>query len=122
MNPEVKKIGNKLFDKVELESQKVEFAKSITEIEKAYNDGLTLNKQFDLAKAEYNKTAQLLAKIADDFEKKYFIAVMDGKDTLKAVTDLGITGADVNFLKTIISEMSGLRTKIGNPTDYKPRN
>jgi hypothetical protein len=122
MNPEVTKIGNKLFDKVELSSQKVEFAKSITEIEKAYNDGLTLNKQFDLAKAEYNKTAQLLAKIADDFEKKYFIAVMDGKDTLKAVNDLGITGADVNFLKTIISEMSGLRTKIGNPTDYKPRN
>jgi hypothetical protein len=27
MNPEVKKIGNKLFDKVELKSQKVELVK-----------------------------------------------------------------------------------------------
>lgn len=116
----LKSVGNKLF-KTDLATQKVELAKSITEIEKAYNDGLTLNKQFELAKAEYNKTAQVLSKIADEFVNKYTIVVMDGKDTLKAITDLGIQGSEVNFLKTAISEMSGLRAKIGNPTDYIPR-
>lgn len=109
-------------EKVELsETKKVEFAKSITEIEKAYNDGLTLDKQFESAKSDYNKAAQILAKIADEFEKKYFTVVMDGKDTLKAITDLGLQGSEVNWLKTAISQMSGLRTKIGNATDYVPR-
>lgn len=118
-------IKQEVFSKItELAAQrehKVEFAKSITEIEKAYNDGLALNKQFDAAISEYRKTAQLLAKIADEFVGKYTTVVMDGKETLKAITDLGIQGAEVNRLKTAISEMSGLRTKIGNPTDYVPR-
>ena len=38
MNPEVKKIGNKLFDKVELESQKVELA--LLDNLKSYTNGL----------------------------------------------------------------------------------
>lgn len=106
---------------VELEKHEVDLVKSITDIEKAYNDGLTLNKQFDVAIAEYRKTAQVLAKIAEDFNSKYVTVVMDGKNTLKAITDLGITGSDVNWLKSAMSQFSDLRNKIKNPTDYIPR-
>ena len=121
MNPEVKKIGNKLFDKVELSSQKVELAKSITDIQAAYQKGLDLNKKFDTTKSQYDTITNQLANIADDFVSSYFIVVNDGKETLKTIIDLGISGPEVNNLKNAISEMSGLRAKIGNPTDWKPR-
>lgn len=107
--------------KVELEKHEVDLVKSITEIEKAYNDGLTLNKQFDSAISQYKQTAQVLAKIAEDFNSKYITVVMDGKETLKAITDLGITGPDVNWLKTAVTQFSEIRNKIKNPTDYLPR-
>jgi 3'-phosphoadenosine 5'-phosphosulfate sulfotransferase len=106
---------------VELEKHEVDLVKSITEIEKAYNDGLTLNKQFDSAISQYKQTAQVLAKIAEDFNSKYITVVMDGKETLKAITDLGITGPDVNWLKTAVTQFSEIRNKIKNPTDYLPR-
>ena len=44
---------------------------------------------------------------------------MDGKDTLKAITDLGLQGPETNYLKNAISQISGIRTKIGNPSDWK---
>jgi predicted phage tail protein len=121
MNPEVTKIGNKLFNKVELSSQKVELAKSLTDILTAYQKGLDLNKKFDTTKSQYDTITNQLANIADDFVSSYIVVVNDGKETLKAIMDLGISGAEVNNLKNAISEMSGLRTKIGNPTDWKPR-
>lgn len=108
-------------ERTDLAKHEVNLAKSITEIEKAYNDGLTLNKQFDSAISEYRKTAQVLAKIAEDFNSKYITVVIDGKDTLKAINDLGITGADVNWLKNAITQFSEFRNKIKNPTDYIPR-
>ena len=118
-----KTVYEKLFrnNETQLAAHEVELAKSITDIEKAYNDGLTLNKQFDSAISEYRKTAQVLAKIAEDFNSKYVTVVMDGKDTLKAITDLGVSGADVNWLKNAITQFSDLRNKIKNPSDYLPR-
>ena len=43
MNPEVKKIGNKLFDKVELSSIKVDLAIN-DDVKKAYNDAIAARK------------------------------------------------------------------------------
>ena len=45
MNPEVKKIGNKLFDKVELASQKVELALT-DDIKKIMQDALNFKNQY----------------------------------------------------------------------------
>ncbi len=116
-----KLVNKALFGKTELASQKVELAKSITDILTAYKKGLDLNKQFDTAKNQYDTLANQLSNIADDFVSSYVVVINDGKETLKAIIDLGITGPEVNNLKNAISEMSGLRAKIGNPTDYKPR-
>jgi hypothetical protein len=115
---DLKTIGNKLF-KTELGSQKIELAKSITEIEKAYEQALTLEKQFNLAKKERDNANKILQRVSDDFQKPYITVVMDGKETLKAITDLGLQGSELNFLKTAISQISGIRTKIGNPSDWK---
>ena len=116
-----KLVNNALFGKTELKSTKVELAKSITDIQTAYQKGLDLNKKFDTAKNQYDTIANQLSNIADDFVSSYFVVVNDGKETLKAIMDLGISCAEVNNLKNAISEMSGLRAKIGNPTDWKPR-
>jgi hypothetical protein len=121
MRNELNNITNKLF-KTDLSLHEVKLAKSIAEIEKAYEKGIALNKQFDSAKQQYDSVTKQLSAISEDFVSSYFIVVNDGKETLKAIVDLGIKGAEVDRLKTAISEMSGLRTKIGNPTDWKPRN
>jgi hypothetical protein len=118
---EQKTVFNRLFKKEELASQKVELAKSISDIQKAYEKGIALNKQFDSVKQQYDSAINQLSNIAEDFVSSYVVVVNDGKETLKAVLDLGIKGAEVDKLKNSISEMSGLRAKIGNPTDWKPR-
>jgi formyltetrahydrofolate synthetase len=67
MNPQVKKIGNKLFDKVELESQKVELA-SLSYLSKLSTE--TKNK-LDLFNKSNNDTinlAKITLKAADDYE------------------------------------------------------
>jgi hypothetical protein len=117
----LKTVGNKLF-KTDLSSHEVKLAKSIADIEKAYEKGIALNKQFDSVKQQYDTAAKQLSNIAEDFVSSYVVVINDGKETLKAVLDLGIKGAEVDRLKNAISEMSGLRAKIGNPTDWKPRN
>jgi len=121
MTPEAHKIL-KSFQKTELTTQRVDLAKSIADIEKAYEKGISLNKQFDSVKQQYDNATKQLSNIAEDFVSSYFVVINDGKETLKALLDLGIKGAEVDKLKNAISEMSGLRTKIGNPTDWKPRN
>jgi hypothetical protein len=71
MNPEVTKIGNKLFDKVELESQKVELAlldnlKSYTNGLKKYTDeGTGLQKLGERQKKELSDTISALRKWSD---------------------------------------------------------
>ncbi len=117
-----KLVNEVLFGKTELKSTKVELAKSITDIQKAYEKGIALNKQFDSAKQQYDTVTKQLSNIAEDFVSSYVVVINDGKETLKAIIDLGISGAEVDKLKNAISEMSGLRAKIGNPTDWKPRN
>jgi hypothetical protein len=117
-----KLVFKSLFGKTELASEKVELAKSITDIEKAYEKGIALNKQFDSVKQQYDAATKQLSSIAEDFVSSYIIVINDGKETLKAIVDLGIKGPEVDKLKNAISEMSGLRAKIGNPTDWKPRN
>jgi hypothetical protein len=119
MTPQEKNVFGKLFTKTELASQKVDLAKSITEIEKAYEQALTLEKQFNLAKQERDNANKILQRVSDDFQKPYITVVMDGKETLKAITDLGLQGPETNYLKNAISQISGIRTKIGNPSDWK---
>lgn len=105
----------------ELASHEVDLAKPITEIEKAYEKALLLNKQFDSAKQQYDVVINQLSKISEDFVSSYAVVTMDGKETLKAIKDLGITGSDFNWLEKAISQVSDLRSKIGNPTDWKSR-
>lgn len=117
-----KAVYEKLFsNQVELAKHELDLAKPITEIEKAYEKALVLNKQFDSAKQQYDVVTKQLAKISEDFVSAYVVVTLDGKETLKAITDLGITGADVNWLKTAITQLSDLRNKIKNPTDWIPR-
>jgi hypothetical protein len=118
-----KVVYEKLFksNNVELEKHEIDLAKPITDIEKAYEKAMTLNKQFDAAKQQYDVVTNQLAKISEDFVSSYVIVTLDGKETLKAIKDLGITGPDVNWLEKAITGLSDLRNKIGNPTDWKPR-
>jgi hypothetical protein len=119
----LKTVYGKLFkeETTNLASHEVDLAKPITEIEKAYEKALVLNKQFDSAKKQYDIVTNQLAKISEDFVSSYVVVTLDGKETLKAIKDLGITGPDVNYLEKAITGLSELRNKIGNPTDWKPR-
>jgi DNA repair exonuclease SbcCD ATPase subunit len=106
--------------------------KNITILRKAFSTtGIVAFKLENLTKELENTINKYLSELSDgkfqvifrlEGEKLNIIVVNDGKETLKAIIDLGIKGAEVDRLKTAISEMSGLRTKIGNPTDWKPRN
>jgi len=117
-----KTVYNKLFkEETNLSTHEVDLAKPITEIEKAYEKALLLNKQFDSAKQQYDVVINQLSKISEDFVSSYVVVTLDGKETLKAIKDLGITGTDFNWLEKAISQVSDLRSKIGNPTDWKPR-
>jgi len=117
-----KTVYNKLFkEETKLSTHEVDLAKPITEIEKAYEKALLLNKQFDSAKQQYDVVINQLSKISEDFVSSYVVVTLDGKETLKAIKDLGITGTDFNWLEKAISQVSDLRSKIGNPTDWKAR-
>ena len=96
MNPEVKKIGNKLFDKVELASQKVELAltdaiKKYTAGYKKYNDeGLALTQKGQRIRVELNEIISAMLKwrelgdsIANDMLPEF-------KKIEAAAKDLGI--------------------------------
>ena len=89
MNPEVKKIGNKLFDKVELGSHKIELG-LIDDFNKDYQKINDVFFKTETSVVDYNELAN---KIASDFNSAGQILLTANKkfeDVLKSAKDLGI--------------------------------
>lgn len=89
MTPEVKKIGNKLFDKVELASHKIELA-LVDDFNKEYQK---LNDVFFKAETNVVDYNELANKIASDFNSTGQVLLSANKkfdDILKSSKDLGI--------------------------------
>ena len=105
MNPEVKKIGNKLFDKVELESQKVELA-SLSDLSKLSSE--TKNK-LDLYNKSNNDTinlAKITLKAADDYET-YRVKMYDLMKAIeKQFKELGLDVLTNQEFKTAVDIFS----------------
>jgi vacuolar-type H+-ATPase subunit D/Vma8 len=89
MNPEVKKIGNKLFDKVELSSQKVELA-LIDDINKLLDGNLA--KQRTLIAQGLKLSDDLLA-LTVDYQKALSLSI----DAANKAKELGIPDAEKLF-------------------------
>ena len=110
MNPEVKKIGNKLFDKVELGSQKVELT-VVSDLEKLLNEVKSLNAPISqnidklinldkLLKDEKELSKNNLNKLNSAYEKAVVLV-----DKLKQTSkELGI---DIPLIKTATNELDG---------------
>ena len=81
MNPEVKKIGNKLFDKVELASHKIDLA-LIDDIEKRNKETLTALQKADKAFQDYQN---YLTKADVPFKNM----ISSRENYLKVTTDIG---------------------------------
>ena len=69
MNPEVKKIGNKLFDKVELASHKVELGK-LDDIEKAKSNSLAKIKNHFNKRDAWGAESNKILGLVGDIERK----------------------------------------------------
>lgn len=89
MNPEVKKIGNKLFDKVELASHKIELA-LIDDINKLLDGNLA--KQRTLIAQGLKISDDLLALTAD-YQKALSLSI----DAANKAKELGIPDAEKLF-------------------------
>jgi len=89
MNPEVTKIGNKLFEKVELASERIELA-LVDDFNKDYQK---LNDVFFKAETNVVDYNELANKISSDFNSVGQILLSANKrfeDVLKSAKDLGI--------------------------------
>ena len=89
MTPEVTKIGNKLFDKVKLASERIELA-LVDDFNKDYQK---LNDVFFKAETNVVDYNELSNKIASDFNSAGAVLLSANKkfeDVLKSAKDLGI--------------------------------
>jgi len=93
MTPEVTKIGNKLFDKVELASQKIELALG--------QDLMTAEENLKDALLNYGKIKDTFEKAKNDFkteaDKAYKIAIQYNA----SANELGLKAMDNPFFKSI---------------------
>jgi hypothetical protein len=100
MNPEVTKIGNKLFDKVELASQKVDLALN-TDVDKAVSDYYnTSNTAFSKSTGAINSLREALAVHNKSYEitKQFDVLLKKINDTAK---ELGISPNEWQIYKDL---------------------
>ena len=120
MNPEVKKIGNKLFDKVELTSQKVELAFDFSTIIKQTDDAL---KGTSSATDKLNKAAATFIEAKKAFDRYQNVPAtyqknVDGyyKEYNKKAQELGIDTKTTQFYQeylTVVSKIGQISDNVG---------
>jgi hypothetical protein len=99
MNPEVKKIGNKLFDKVELESQKVELA-NINDFTKKTIEAENLYKQFNDVYAELEKLVPSVIKNGDAYLKSFDDNMDMSNELFSKFKEIGLNWTETPEYKT----------------------
>jgi hypothetical protein len=99
MNPEVKKIGNKLFDKVELASQKVELA-NINEFTKKTVETENLYKQFNDVYAQLEKLVPSVIKNGDAYLKSLDDNMDISNELFSKFKEIGLNWTETPEYKT----------------------
>lgn len=99
MNPEVKKIGNKLFDKVELESQKVELA-NINDFTKKTIETENLYKQFNDVYAQLEKLVPSVIKNGDAYLKSLDDNMDISNELFSKFKEIGLNWTETPEYKT----------------------
>ena len=120
MTPEVTKIGNKLFDKVELTSHRVELAETVSSLLLKAEDG---KKQALAAKIAINELRTMAKSVADKVDNfgngPYFDVVIKGKDTIAAAKALGLGDSpEIQKLIAVGEILSKYRNELKNGSDY----
>jgi hypothetical protein len=99
MNPEVKKIGNKLFDKVELASQKVELA-NINDFTKKTVETENLYKQFNDVYAQLEKLVPSVIKNGDAYLKSLDDNMDISNELFSKFKEIGLNWTETPEYKT----------------------
>ena len=100
MNPEVKKIGNKLFDKVELASQKIELA-LIDDLTKSLNKSKASYKEFNDAYSKFVDFRRLSILSGEQYSKDANEMINLYENAAKQAKELGLDFNSIQVAKDV---------------------
>jgi hypothetical protein len=111
MNPEVKKIGNKLFDKVELASHKIDLA-IIDDLKKGISEG---QKQEANLYSDFKNSLNSVIQQARAIEVKYNVLLSNINEPLfqseKQAKELGLDFKQTDFYKQAQAIIKAIETR-----------
>ena len=111
MNPEVKKIGNKLFDKVELASQRIDLA-IIDDLKKGISEG---QKQEANLYSDFKNSLNSVIQQARAIEVKYNVLLSNINEPLfqseKQAKELGLDFKQTDFYKQAQTIIKAIETR-----------
>jgi translation initiation factor 2B subunit (eIF-2B alpha/beta/delta family) len=111
MNPEVTKIGNKLFDKVELASQRIDLA-IIDDLKKGISEG---QKQEANLYSDFKNSLNSVIQQARAIEVKYNVLLSNINEPLfqseKQAKELGLDFKQTDFYKQAQSIIKAIETR-----------
>jgi hypothetical protein len=110
MNPEVKKIGNKLFDKVELGSHKVELA-LIDDLTKSLNKSKASYKEFNDSFQKFVDFRRLVILEGEQYSKDANEMITLYENAAKQAKELGLDFNSIQIAKEVRSLIGS-----GDPT------
>jgi hypothetical protein len=117
------KVFEKLFnaEKVELASQKYEFVSSVELVLKRAADGYEQAKKAKIAINELKAQSKNVADLVDNFNNgPYFDVVITGKETLKAMSDLGLqNSSEYKNILQASDKLAQFRNELKNGNDYR---
>ncbi len=102
MTPEVKKIGNKLFDKVELESQKIDLA-LIDDLTKSVNKSKASYKEFNDSFQKFVDFRRLVILEGEQYSKDANEMITLAENAFKQAKELGLDFNSTQIAKDVRS-------------------